>query len=237
LALLIVNNRHGGPDKRCDQSRRDLDFSEEHSVGFVSELREVDRRCRRRDKPETVSGAPLGRCRDVNGRRRLEEVARELIDRVAESENAPGYATPFEIEGLDDRAHNVSQRVGGIQAIRDRKRVEYADISSVKLSGALIEISSGATVRDGSYPRSKSRGNSGVVRMQAQRACGREAVKSYERECAPVRFSIGGAEPPFHEAHVRMEIIGSTVAGVQVCSRPSQKQVGLRNDAAEVKDL
>ena len=73
--------------------------------------------------------------------------------------------------------------------------------------------------------------------MQAQRACCREAVKSYERESAPMRFSIGTPELACHEPHVGVEIVGSTVPSVQIGSGTSQKQVGLRDDAAEVKDL
>lgn len=184
-----------------------------------------------------MSRAPLRPRRHANGRGRLEEVARELIDRVPESENAPRHATPLEIKGLYDGSHNVSQWVSGSQAIGNREGVEYAHVSNVKLSGALIEVSAGATIRDGSHPQSQSRGNCGIIRMQAQRACCREAVKSYERECAPMRFSIVAPEPASHEPHVRMEIIGGTVAGVQICSGASQKQVSLRDDATEVKDL
>jgi hypothetical protein len=50
-------------------------------------------------------------------------------------------------------------------------------------------------------------------------------------------FAIGTAEPAFHETHVGVEIVGSTVPGVQVCSGPSQIQVGFSDDTAKVKDL
>ena len=52
-----------------------------------------------------------------------------------------------------------------------------------------------------------------------------------------MRISIGGDKLALHEPHVRMEAVRSTVAGVEVCSGASQKQVGVGNDAAEVKDL
>lgn len=127
--------------------------------------------------------------------------------------------------------------MSGIQAIRNRERIEDADVSNVKRSGTLVEVSTRPTARDGSYPESQSRGNSGIVGMQAQRACCRKAVKSYERDCAPMRFSVGTAELPCHEAHVGMEVVGSAVVSVQVCSDAGQNQVGLRDDAAEVEDL
>ena len=85
-----------------------MDLSEEHAVGLAPNLREINFRRRRRNKPETVSRALLCFYRHVNGRGRLEEVAGELIDRVAESGNVPCHAAPLKVEGLDDCAHNVS---------------------------------------------------------------------------------------------------------------------------------
>jgi len=184
-----------------------------------------------------VSGALLRPGRHANGRGSLEEVARKAVDWVAESDDPPGHATPLEIKRLNDRPHNVSQRVRGSQTIRNREGVEYTDVSNLKLSSPLVEVSLSSIVRDGSYPESQSRGNSRIVGMQAQRACCREAVKSYERECALMLFSIGTAEPACHEPHVGMEIVRGTVASVQIGPCASQKQVGLRDDAAEVKDL
>ena len=84
------------------------DLSEEHAVGLAPNLREINFRCRRRNKPETVSCALLRFYRHVNGRGRFEEVAGELIDWVAESDNAPCHAAPLKVEGLDDCAHDVS---------------------------------------------------------------------------------------------------------------------------------
>ena len=99
-------------------------MSKEHTVGLAPKLGEVNCGCGRRNKSETVSCAPLRPGRHANGRGRLEEVARKAVDWVAESDEAPGHATPVEIKRLDDRAHNVSQRVSGIQTIRNRESVE-----------------------------------------------------------------------------------------------------------------
>lgn len=184
-----------------------------------------------------MSCAPLGPGCYADARGCLEEVTRKFIHWVAESNDAPSHTTPLEIKGLNDRANNVSQRMSGIEAIRDRESVEYANVSYVKLSRAVIEINSSIIVRDGSYPSNESRGNSRVIRMQAQRACCRKAVKSYKRECPLMRFSIGTAELPCHEPHVGVEIVGGTVASVQISPCASHEQVGLRDDAAEVEDL
>jgi len=127
--------------------------------------------------------------------------------------------------------------MSGSQTIGDRESVEYADVPNVKFGRALVEVRPGTTVRNGRYPESQSRGNSRIVRVQTQRACCRKAVKSYERKCTPVRFSIGTAEIAGHEPHVGVEIVGGTVARVQVGAFASQKQVCLCDDAAEVKDL
>ncbi len=212
--------------------------SEEHAVGLTTELGEVDFRRGRRNKPETVSCALLRCCRHVNGRGRLEEVTREQIHWVAESDNAPCHATPLHVERVDDRAHNVSERMGRIETIRNGEGVEHrADVPQVKLGRASIQVSPCTTFGDGSHPEGQSWGNSGIVGMQAQRACCQEAVKSYKGECAFMRISIRGDELAPHEPHVGMEVVRGTVAGVQVCSGASQKQVGLCDDTAKVKDL
>jgi hypothetical protein len=212
-------------------------LSEKHAVGLTPDLGEVDFRCGTGNESEAVSSAPSRSCRHVNGRGRLEEVAGEFIGWVAESDNAPCHATPLKVEGLDDRAHNVSQGVSGIQTIRNREGVKYgADVSQMKLSSAVIQVSCCCTFRDRSHPEGESRGNSGIVRMQAQRACCREAVKSYKGKCASMLFSIGGDVLACHEPHVGMEIVRGTVAGLQICPRSSQKQVGLCDDTAKVKN-
>ena len=128
--------------------------------------------------------------------------------------------------------------MSGIQAIRNREGVEHrADVSHMKLGSAVIQITSCSAFGDGSHPRDQSWRNSGVVRMQAQRACCREAVKSYKGKRALMRMSIGSDELALHEPHIGMEVIRGTVACVQVCPCATQKQVGLCDDAAKVKDL
>jgi hypothetical protein len=150
--------------------------------------------------------------RHLNAGRAFEKVSRKLIDWITESEHASRHAAPLYIKRLYDRPHNVPQRVSGSQTIRNRKSVQYAGISGVKFGGTFVKVSSGATIRNGNDPESLSRGNSGVIRMQAQRARCRKAVKSYERECALMDFSIRAAELPGHESHVRMEIVAGTLA-------------------------
>ena len=128
--------------------------------------------------------------------------------------------------------------MGGSQAIRNREGVEHrADVSHMKLGCAVIQITFCSAFGDGSHPQDQSWRNSGVVRMQAQRACCREAVKSYKGERAFTRISIGSDELALHEPHIAMEVVRGAVAGVQVCSGASQKQVGLCDDTAKVKDL
>ena len=213
-------------------------MSEERAVGLSPDLGEVDLRCRTGNKPETVSRAFLSCCRHGNSRRRLEEVAGELIDWVAKSDNAPRHAAPLHVERVDNRAHDVSQRVSGSQTIRNREGIEYrTDVPYMKLGCAVIQITFCSAFGDGSHPHYQSWRNSGVVGMQAQRACCREAVKSYIGERAFMCISIGGDELALHEPHVRMEVVRSTVAGVEVCSGASQNQVGFRDDTAKVKDL
>ena len=128
--------------------------------------------------------------------------------------------------------------MGGSQAIRNREGVEHrANVSHMKLVSAVIQITFCSAFGDGSYPRDQSWRNSGVVRMQAQRACCREAVKSYKGERASMRVSIGSDELAFHEPHIGMEVIRGTVACVQICPCATQKQVGLGDDTTKVKDL
>ena len=237
-AVVSDSNRHGSSAGCLCTSRREVDLSEEHAVGLAPNLREINFRCRRRNKPETVSCALLRCYRHVNGRGSLEEVAGELIDWVAESDNAPCHAAPLKVEGLDECAHNVSERVRGVETIRNRKGVEYrADICGMKLCCAVIQITFCSAFGDGSHPRDQSWRNSRVVRMQAQRACCREAVKSYKGERAFMRISIGSDELAPHEPHIGMEVIRGTVACIQVCPCATQKEVGLRDEAAKVKDL
>jgi hypothetical protein len=185
-----------------------------------------------------VSGALLCCNPHLNARRSFKEVAGELINWIAESDNAPSHATPLYVKGVDDRAHNISQRVGGGQAIRNREGIEYrTDVSHMKFSCAAVQITFGSAFGHGSHPQDQSWRNSGVVRMQAQRACCREAVKSYKGERAFMRISIGSDELSLHEPHIGMEVIRGAVACVQICPCATQKQVGLCDDTTKVKDL
>src|SRR3979411_1327055 len=107
----------------------------------------------------------------------------------------------------------------------------------MKLGCAVIQITFCSALGDASHPQDQSWRNSGVVRMQAQRACCREADKSYKNERAFMRISIGSDKLPLHKPHIGVEVIRGTVACVQVCPCATQKQVGLGDDAAKVKDL
>jgi hypothetical protein len=132
-------------------------LSEERAVGLSPDLGEVDFRCRTGNKPETVSRALLSCCRHGNSRRRLEEVAGELIDWVTKSDNAPRHATPLHVERVDNRTHDVSERVSGSQTIRNREGIEYrTDVPYMKLGGTRIQVSVRSALRDWSHPHDQS---------------------------------------------------------------------------------
>src|SRR5437660_1506872 len=99
--------------------------SEEHAVRLTTNLGKVDCRGRRRHKPETVSRALRCGHREDKSRGGLDEVPRELIHGIAESGDAPGHATPPQVKGVDDGAHNVAKRTGGIEAIRNREGIKH----------------------------------------------------------------------------------------------------------------
>jgi len=73
--------------------------------------------------------------------------------------------------------------------------------------------------------------------MQAQRARGCEAVKSYERQRALVYHAVCGHELPLEEPHIGMEPIRRTCAGIQVRSCSRKEQVRLADDPIEVRNL
>ena len=106
----------------------------------------------------------------------------------------------------------------------------------MQLRPAVIQVSSCATCRDGSRPDDQRWRDAGVIRMQAQRACFREAVQSYKRERTPMRVSIGGHEFALHKPHLGVESVWSTVIGVQVCPPSTEFQVSLCDNTAEVGD-
>jgi hypothetical protein len=73
--------------------------------------------------------------------------------------------------------------------------------------------------------------------MQAQRARGREAVKSYERQRALVYHAVCGHELTLEEPHIGMEPIRRSCAGIQVRSCSRKEQVRLTDDPIEVRNL
>ena len=110
----------------------------------------------------------------------------------------------------------------GSETIGNCERIEHADVPDVKLSGTPINVNFRTALRYWSHPKDECWGNSGIVGMQAQRACGRKAVKSYERKRTAMRFAISGDELATHEPHIRVKAVGRTVAIIQsLCRFPS----------------
>src|SRR5262249_8225452 len=100
-----------------------------------------------------------------------------MIHWVAESDIASRQPAPTEVQDFEDRAHDVSEGTSGIETIRDCKGVKYrTDIPQMKLRCEVTQVSPCTTFGNAAHPGDQSRGNSRVVRMQAQRACCREAV-------------------------------------------------------------
>lgn len=148
----------------------------------------------------------------VDGCRGLEEVAGELIHWIAESYEAACHATPLHVHRLDNRAYNVTQGVSGSETIRNCKRIEHTNVPDMKLSRTSIKVSFRTALRYSNYPKDEGWGNSGIVGMQAQRACGRKAVKSYERKGTSMRFTISGDELATHESHISVKPVGGSIA-------------------------
>ena len=98
---------------------------EKHAVGFTTKLRKAYFRCCGRDKSKAVSRALPGCGSYTNRCRGFEKIAGELIRWVTESDNAPGDSTPSDIERVQNRAHDISQRVTWSEAIRNCERIEY----------------------------------------------------------------------------------------------------------------
>jgi len=111
--------------------------------------------------------------------------------------------------------------MSGIETIRNCERIEHADVPDMKLSRTPIKVSFRTAPRYWTHPKDESWGNSGIVGMQAQRACGRKAVKSYERKRIAMRFAISGDESAIHKPHIRVKAVCGTVAIIQVCARSS----------------
>ena len=86
-----------------------------------------------------MSSALLGCCGYANTRGRLKEIAREPVHRITEPDKAPSYATPFNVEKVENRAHDISKRVSGCETIRDREGIkDRADVADVKMCCAAI---------------------------------------------------------------------------------------------------
>jgi hypothetical protein len=107
----------------------------------------------------------------------------------------------------------------------------------MKLSRTSIKVNLRTALRYWAHPENESWGDSGIVGMQAQRACGRKAVKSYERERMAMRFAISGHELAAHDPHIRVKAVRGAVAIIQVCARSGQQHIGAGNDPAEVEDF
>ena len=107
----------------------------------------------------------------------------------------------------------------------------------MKLSRTIINVNFRTALRYWTHPKDEGWGNSGIVGMQAQRACGRKAVKSYERKRTAMRFAISGDELATHEPHISVKVVCGTVAIIQVCARSSQQHICAGNDPAEVEDF
>src|SRR2546422_5268780 len=99
--------------------------SEEDAVAFGAELGEVG--VGRRwvgFEVEAVSGFRRRGGGNSDSRRTLEEIAAELVRRVAESEHAAGDATPLDFHRLDDGVENA-EGVRRVEAVGDDENVEH----------------------------------------------------------------------------------------------------------------
>ncbi len=151
----------------------------------------------------------------LNAGGRFEKVSGELVHRITETENTTRNPTPNHIESFDLCAYGISQRSSRCEAVHNCKDIEYrADVACVKLCRAGVQVRSGTTRGYGSYPETKRRRNSRIVRMQAQRACRREAVESYERNRSVMCCTVCGDELAVHETHVGVEAILSARARI-----------------------
>ena len=151
----------------------------------------------------------------LNAGGRFEKVSGKLVHRITETENTTRNPAPNKIESFDLCAYWISPRSSRSEAVRNCEDIKHrADVACVKLCRAGVEVRSATTRGYGSYPEAKRRRNSRIVRMQAQRACGREAVESYERNRSVVSYTVCGDELAVHETHVGVEAILSARARV-----------------------
>jgi len=157
-----------------------------------------------------------GSCgRDCDFGRALVEIAPELAGRVTESQNLSGDAAPIDLHRINDGAENP-QRVRRIEAIRNGENIEHcAHIAYFQSRSSVIKIYMAAATGVMSAPEyERTSHNSRVIRMGTQRAP--ETVKSYKSDLAMVFFIIQGDERALHKAHVRVEVVLSALASVEV---------------------
>ena len=102
--------------------------------------------------------------------------------------------------------------MSGSETIRNCKRIEHTNVPDMKPSRAPIKVNVRTALGYWTHPKDQGWGNSGIVGMQAQRACGRKAVKSYERKGTSMRFAISGDELATHEPHISVKSVGGSIA-------------------------
>ena len=148
----------------------------------------------------------------------------------------PGIrAVPVNTKRVHNSAHKA-QGVGRVEAVRNRKGVEYAtDVFQPKSRHAVIQIDTYTILWYLDRPKKQRRGNARIVRMRAQRArC--NAVDSYEREGALVSPLIRSDKRALHESRVRVELIRGLTTGIGVCRGTAESEVGLAHKPVEVRD-
>src|SRR5438045_4258309 len=116
------------------RTRLSMASREEDAVMLRAELCEIGFGRRRiGHEVETVSGLPGRRDGDGNLGRTLEEVAAELISRVAESFYAARDAAPLDSQRIDDGAEDA-ERMRRVEAVGNREHVKHrADVAHVQM--------------------------------------------------------------------------------------------------------
>jgi len=218
--------------------------SEEHAVVFRAELREIRvRSCWIRFEVEAVPGLPRRRGRDRNRRGTLEEVATELVRRIAESGHAAGDAAPLDSHRVDYGAKNP-EGVRRIETVGNRENVEdRADIMHQQLRRPSSKVHLPAADGIRSAPKDeRASHNPWVIGVEAQRAAmgGRSAhpqtVQSYEANGTAVPLIVEPDEDTVHKAHVAVEVVNCALAAIEVRAFARENQIGLGDHAGEVGD-
>src|SRR5262245_4777799 len=210
---------------------------EETTVMVVGDLGEVSYARGRGvgDKAETMASRTRRCCHtDLDRGGVLKEESGEGVSLVTELQ-PPRNTTPLDIKRVD-RGWHASQRVKGVEAVRNGKGVEHRDVSYVKRSGAFTQMHLDAVLRDCSGPEDSIRRDAWIIRMRAQRARCQKAVQSDEGESAVMVLTIRSYKLAFHEPHIGMKRVFTGRAGRQVSSRAGQVEVGLSDEAVEIVD-